>query len=273
VVARLGGLKPHQTYHESFVGVGALFHDLEPAKARLNDASPALVNCLHALQADPDTVHVELQALVGAFPPHDDRPRQESYYNAVRATFNGYLPLIGTMMAAPPALVAAQMIFLNRTCFNGLWRVSQKGKYNASLGRYKAPAFPSLEALRAIGGRLRPAIITLGDYSTALMDAKEGDLAFLDPPYGGVRGDAGFTGYTAEGFSAGQQRWLVEVIRILHARGVRIILTNGAFPGNREAYEAAGLTVECLDETRSINTDTTGRGAVPCLLAWSRHAA
>ena len=269
---RLGGLEPHQTYFESFVGAGALFHDLEPAPARLNDASAPLVNCLRAIRATPDAVHVELRALVDAFPPHDPRPVQEAYYNSVRATFKTDVPQIDTPDAAPPALVAAQMIFLNRTCFNGLWRINKKGEYNASLGRYKRPAFPSRADLDGISGRLQKAIITLGDFSVALMRAKAGDLAFLDPPYGGVRGDTGFAAYTAAGFDVMQQRWLVEVVRILHARGVRIILTNGDFPGNREAYEAAGLIVERLNETRSINTDTTGRGAVPCLLAWSRHA-
>jgi DNA adenine methylase len=263
VVALLGGLTPNQTYHAPFAGAGALFHDLAPAQARLNDAAPALVNCLQAIKADPGQVYLALDKLVKAFPPHTDRPAQVLSYNATRGKFNARVKF-------SPSTSAAQMIFLNRTCFNGLWRVNIAGGFNASLGKYTAPAFPSLEDLRAISVRLQAAVISLGDFSTALDAAREGDLAFLDPPYGGVRGDSGFVGYTAGGFDGAQQRWLVEVIRILHDRGVRIILTNGAFPGNREAYEAAGLHVEKLAETRTINTKVDARGTVPCLLAWTR---
>jgi DNA adenine methylase len=265
VVARLGGIEPHQTYHEPFMGGGALYHALAPAKARLNDASPELVRCIRAIQVDAPAVLSALTSLVASFPGHTDRPAQQVYYNNIRALFNA--------KHDNDAVHAGAMIFLNRTCFNGLWRVNASGEFNASLGRYKKPAFPGATDLDAVAARLFSTVITLGNYSTALDATRRGDLAFLDPPYGGVQGEAGFTAYTAGGFGVGQQRWLVEVIRILHARGVRVILTNGDFPGNRAAYEAAGLTVECLNEMRRINTDTTARGAVPCLLAWSRHAA
>ena len=261
-VACLGGIETHQTYFESFLGGGALFHALRPAKARLNDASPHLIQCLMQIRDVPDAVTAALQPLIAAYPPHEDQDARRVVYDAVRARFNA--------QTAGQVEQAAMMIWLNRTCFNGVWRVNPRGHLNIAVGSHKKLLFPDLCVISA---RMQGTVLTCLDYSTALDAAREGDLVYLDPPYGSLQGEKGFDMYTAERFGAVQHRWLVEVIRILHARGVRILLSNGDYLGNREAYEAAGLHVERLDEKRSVNQDGAGRGAVPCLLAWSRHAA
>jgi DNA adenine methylase len=241
------------TYHEPFVGGGALFFRLKSLgrikKARLSDANPDLMTAYRALRDFPDAVIEELERVQGQ--------TSEAEYYAMRAQDPDG-------MTAPQR--TARFIYLNRMGFNGLYRVNSKGRFNVPYGRYKDPKILDRENLRMVSLALQGISVDQASFGGVLKAAKAGDFVYFDPPYLPVSRTANFTAYSKSGFGDAEQRQLATVAAALADQGVEVLLSNSDTPFARELYEGHGFEVSRVEAVRAINSKATGRGAVGELL-------
>lgn len=249
LVARMP--KTYGRYHEPFVGGGALFFHLAPARASLSDMNGALIRTYRGLARDVIRVIDHLKA-------HKYRHGGDAaYYYAVRDDWNSH------RWQGDPAAEAAAFIYLNKTCFNGLWRENRKGEFNVPRGDYTDPAIYDADNLRAAALLLTNAELKSMSYRFSLNGthgAEEGDFVFCDSPYDPVSTTSSFTSYVKEPFGKEQQQELASVARALKARGVNVMLTNNDTPFVRSLYEDFNIdNVKC---SRSINSRGDRRGAV-----------
>lgn len=243
---RIGRLGAFRRYHEPFVGGGALFFELfrrgaikEPAY--LSDNNPNLIVAYQGVKNETDAVIELLER-------HRARHCKEYYYE---------------MRAAHPtslAAKAARIIYLNRTCFNGLFRENSKGEFNVPMGRYKAPRICDEPNLRAVAEALKKAHLDTRPFQSVLDLAKPGDFVYFDPPYHPVSDTASFTAYQKGGFAEQDQRALAAVARELSTRGVCLLLSNSWTPLVRDLY--ADFAIEQVFARRSVNSRADKRGAV-----------
>ena len=244
-------------YFEPFAGGAALFFRLAPRRAVLSDLNADLMATYRAIIDDLDGVERWLQRYRAA--------HSSAHYYATRTQWN-------TRRAAWSATKrAATFIYLNKTCFNGLWRVNRAGEFNVPVGRYTNPTIYSPAALRAARDVLARAELRTGDYREALRDATAGDLVYLDPPYHPVSATSSFTSYTPGAFSADDQRALAETARALVARGCHVVLSNSNARFIRTLY--AGFRIDRVSCSRSINSVGDRRGGVIELVVVGQHAA
>lgn len=193
-------------YHEPFVGGGSVFFNLKPkGKSYVSDSNADLMNAYSQIRDDVDAV---IRAL-GQF-----KNTKERYYEIRETRFH------------TPAEKAAQFIYLNRTSFNGIYRVNLNGVYNVPYGFKNYKQLFDFDRLREISHLLKPAILSCGDFEIALEHIKEGDLVFLDPPYTVSRIKNGFIKYNEKLFSWKDQTRLASFIEKIHSRGAYYILTN-----------------------------------------------
>lgn len=220
-------------YIEPFVGGGALFFALRPGQAVIADSNPELINLYRAVAENVDAVIADLRTYQNS----------EEVFYATRGL---------DWKAMNPAAAAARTIFLNRTCYNGLYRVNKSGQFNVPFGRYKNPKIVDEPALRAAAELLANATILVGDYKDVLRaEAKPGDLVFLDPPYLPVSAYADFKRYTKEQFYEEDHLELAEEIERLHEFGCHVILTNSNHP---IVHDKFGLyEIEIVQSKRYIN--------------------
>ena len=263
-----------RAYHEPFVGSGALFFDLCSAgrlfgkAARLVDTNADLIGCYRALVRDVEAVIRNLKRLATG---HAAAP-VEHYYRVRDELFN---PARRERSAGPrtgdyPAKLAAMFIYLNRTGFNGLYRLNSQGAFNVPAGRYANPRICDVLNLRAVARALAsPHVVLEHDgYESVLQAAKPSDLIYFDPPYAPLSTTASFTSYTAGGFSDDDQRHLQEVALELVGRGCSVVLSNSTAPSVADLYETnthvrrAGLRAHRVPAKRAINSDPTARGEV-----------
>jgi len=220
-------------YFEPFAGGAALFFHLQPDGAVIGDANADLIDTYRAVADHPEEV---ISQLAEPFTP-------ERYYE-IRAAFNAH--------TGPRA---AQFLYLNRCCFNGLWRVNRHGEFNTPCGKYKAPFAGMPERIRATAQALAGCTVHAGDYRDTVDSARSGDFVYMDPPYDGT-----WCGYTADGFSSDAQAELARTVDLLVSRGVTVMLSNSDTPRVRVLYAKWRIdTVRCK---RSINCDGGGRGEV-----------
>jgi len=248
LLGQYGPLFPRRfgRYHEPFVGGGAVFFHLLPPRATLSDANAELVDCFVAVR---DDVNAVIRTL--------GRHRYEKdYYYAVRAQDPAKLE---------PAARAARTIFLNRTGFNGLYRVNSKGGFNVPFGRYANPTICDAPNLRACARVLRRATILQAPFASILERARRDDFVYFDPPYQPLSKTAYFTAYGAGGFREDDQRELARVYAALDRRGVLVMLSNSDTPLTRELYR--GFRVVEVQATRAINSKAARRGAITELVA------
>lgn len=231
-------------YTEPFLGGGAMFFAFAPwREAWLSDVNPDLIGTYKAVRDDVEAVIAWL-----------DEPLTQSmsgYYD-VREAFNG-------RDEQSPFQRAAWFIYLNKTCFNGLWRVNRAGAFNTPRGDYEAPAY-DYAALRAASKALQGAMLNIGPFSEMLYDCGEGDFVYLDPPYVPASKTAKFTGYAKGGFAEYDQRALAKAFLAAHARGARMMLSNSDTPLVRDLY--TGMNVTQVSAARSINSKAGKRGPV-----------
>src|SRR5216684_842587 len=240
--------RPVRRYHEPFVGGGALFFAVAPRRAVLSDANGELIHCWRQVR---DDVHGVLDALSA-------HVYERSRFEAVRALDPSRLR---------PAERAARFIYLNKTCFNGLWRVNRAGRFNVPFGRYKNPRFNDPSALISASHALRGVEILHATFEQALLRASPGDFVYLDPPYDPVSPTASFASYTADGFGWEDQKRLAYSCLLLNRRGVRFLLSNSATPRIRELYR--GFKQRMVRAPRFINSKADGRGRVDELLVFN----
>ena len=263
-------------YYEPFVGSGAVFLDLYnrgllvDRQASLIDTNADLVGCYLMVRdrAEPVIRHlVKLSAAYRQGPKeHFYRVRDGQFNPQRRRIFNGQGPQSSRYT---PAL-AAKLIYLNRTGFNGLFRLNSKGLFNVPLGRYTNPLICDRENLRLVSQALveAQADIAQAGFETVLDRAQAGDFLYFDPPYAPLSRTALFTSYTAAGFSLADQARLQEVVVELARRGCWVVLSNSTAPEIADLYdgnpaaEAAGLKAYQVPARRAINSNASRRGKV-----------
>lgn len=238
-------------YIEPFVGSGAVFFNLWQQdrlhSVALWDHNAELINCYTVVRDATDDL---IERLAAHAARHD-----KDYYYAVRAL---RLETLG------PAARAARTIYLNKTCFNGLFRVNRKGEFNVPMGRYANPHILDRDNLLAAARALRDVDIDARDFRTLPAVARAGDFVYFDPPYHPVSATAHFTSYTAGDFRESDQRDLAAVYRQLDGVGCRLMLSNSDTPLIRELY--ADFRIETVFVSRAINSRADRRGKVPELV-------
>jgi DNA adenine methylase len=229
-------------YFEPFVGSAALFFALRPRRAVLSDVNRELVSSYRAIKNDVEGVIRELRAHVyGA--EHYYRVRDE-----VRPA------------SLSPTARAARTIYLNKTCFNGLYRVNRAGRFNVPFGRYTNPSICDADNLRACSLALRHVELAVRDFSDVAKHARAGDFVYFDPPYVPLSDTSDFTSYIPGGFGAAEQQRLAKVFAQLAQSGVHVMLSNSDTPPVRSLY--ARFHIHPVLASRSINSKITKRGKV-----------
>jgi DNA adenine methylase len=235
-----------ERYFEPFAGGAAVFFHLAPHAAVLADRNADLIATYRTVAADAEAVIARLAA--------HRRGHDEAHYYDVRARWND--PAV--RWSAPDR--AAAFIYLNKTCYNGLWRVNRGGRFNVPMGRYVSPSIYDPDELRAAGAALGRARMIVADYADAVADAGRGDFVYFDPPYHPVSATANFTSYTADAFGAEHQQALADTFRALAARGCAVMLSNSDTPFIRKLYR--GFRIDRVHCARAINSNAASRGAV-----------
>lgn len=233
-------------YYEPFVGGGALFFHLRPARAVLADANERLVRTYRGVRDDVESVIALLQTY----------PYERNFYYRMRAV---------PIDHASDVEVAAWFVYLNRAGFNGLYRVNRQNGFNVPFGRYDNPRICDADNLRACAVALRDAELVVADFDASTRAARRGDFAYFDPPYVPLSATSCFTSYAAEGFDADDQRRLRRTAAALKKRGVKVLLSNSSAPFVRELYASGFACVE-VDARRAVSCKGDGRGPVKELL-------
>jgi DNA adenine methylase len=235
------------TYHEPFVGGGALFFALRPDRAHLSDNNLRLVRTYRAIRDSVDAVIDQLGRL-----PHD----KDLFLQLRREPIDE---------CPDDATVAAWMLFLNKTAFNGLYRVNSRNIYNVPFGRYTNPLICDRPNLRECNRVLQGVEIHHEPFDSVLGRAVAGDFVYFDPPYIPLSATSNFTSYTEGGFADTDQIRLRNVAQELKARDVRVLLSNSSADRVRELY-TPGFRKVAVAVPRRVNSKAEGRGAVDELL-------
>ena len=246
-------------YYEPFMGGAALFFALESEQATLGDVNGALVGLYRAVASDVD-------AVIDVLRVHKTQHVDPEYYYDVRRRWNDAV----IRLTWSEAKTAATFIYLNKTCFNGLWRENRRGEFNVPRGDYANPTILDEDALRAARDALARARIEHGSFQDTTADAEAGDFAYFDPPYDPLSDTSSFTAYAASPFGKAEQRALAEHARALDARGVFVMLSNNDTPLVRDLYD--GFLIETAPCGRSINSKGDGRGKIDEVIITSRRA-
>ncbi len=235
-------------YCEPFVGGGALLFNLQPRTAYINDINEELIRVYQVIRDD-------VEGLITAL---EDFKNESEYFYAVREwdRDRDYYDTLSEIQKA------ARVLYLNKTCFNGLFRVNNSGEFNSPFGNYKNPNIVNAPTLRAVSAYLNSANINLtsGDYSDVLNNLPRGSFVYLDPPYDPVSTTANFTGYAKGGFTRDDQIRLRECCDELDRRGIKFMLSNSATDFILEQYDSYNITL--VKAKRAINSNGARRGDV-----------
>ena len=234
-------------YYEPFIGGGALLLDLQPERAVINDTNEQLLNVYRQLKIDAEAVIAAVNEL-------DAQPCDKERYLSTREVYNAK---IQAHELDPEC--AALMIWINKHCFNGLYRVNAKGLFNVPYNNKVGGVSIDAENLRNIGLYLRTKEVEIrqGDFEKACFDAQPGDFVYFDSPYVPIDATANFTDYTKEGFSLEDHKRLAALYRRLSEQGVKVMLSNHDVPLVHELY--SGFTIDRVDVRRAINSDASKR--------------
>ena len=237
-----------RAYCEPFAGGGAMLFHLQPETAYVNDINSELINVYRVIKASVDELIRELSRF-------ENKPEVFYEVRSWDRDKDKYTSLSDTERAA-------RIIFLNKTCFNGLYRVNSAGEFNSPFGYYRNPNIINEPVLRAVSYYLNHAEIHLSsaDYSEVLGHLRKGVFVYLDPPYDPVSDSASFTGYSRGGFGRDEQIRLREWCDELSRRGIRFMLSNSATSFIRELYSDYSITV--VKARRAVNSAGDKRGEV-----------
>ncbi len=232
--------KKFNTYIEPFVGGGALLFELQPSRAIISDINEELINAYKVIKEN-------VEALIESLKKHRNT---KEYYYAIRAV---------DPKSLTPVERASRFIYLNKTCFNGLYRENSKGQFNVPFGRYKNPKICDEENLRAVSEFLNNSDITIlhCDYRKTCELAHRGDFVYLDPPYHPLSKTASFTKYNKYDFTEKDQIELAEVFKELDRKGCYVMLSNSNTAFIKNLYE--GYEIKEISANRFINSNANGR--------------
>lgn len=237
--------KQFNQYFEPFIGGGALFFALQPEQGYISDINEELVNLYKVIQSD-------VYALIDALALHENT---EDYFFRIRNIDRTHEYENWTDVQK-----ASRFIFLNRTCFNGLYRVNSRGEFNVPYGRYKNPQLVNVENLLNCSELLKQTLIAHADFTTIEALTKRGDFVYFDPPYMPLTPTANFTAYTKEGFDIEMQIKLKKLCDTLDKKGVHFLLSNSDVPFIRELYDE--YTIKTVWASRAINASGNARGKI-----------
>lgn len=258
-------------YAEPFVGGGAVLFDVlskyDLENVYISDINAELINTYRIIRDDINDLIVLLKRMQGEFVPKDTEHRKE-YYAAKRERFN-YLKVNGDESINIEK--AALMIFLNKTCFNGLFRVNKKGFFNVPMGVYKNPLICDEDNLRAVSEKLQNVKIVCGDYRESADFIDENTFVYFDPPYRPITDTASFTAYTENLFSDDEQIELARFVDDMHRKGAKVVISNSD-PKNSNTEDDffdniySAHKIKRVEATRMINCNSEARGKIKELL-------
>lgn len=247
-----------QAYHEPFLGGGAVFFAVRRAfpghPSCLADANQELIDCYRVVRDAPGPLLAALSRHAAGYDAEGEAGRAAYYYRQREHV--------------PHDLVerAARLIFLNKTAYNGLYRVNAAGRFNVPHGRYVRPQIADPVRIAAASASLQGADLRSEDFGAACSRARAGDFVYLDPPYQPLSPTARFTSYTRTDFGPAEQARLAAAFADLSDRGVAALLSNSDHPAIRTLYEGRGYRIDVVPMRRAINSRADRRAAVPELL-------
>lgn len=235
------------SYTEPFIGGGAVLFHLQPVNAIINDYNAELINVYEVIRDNLDELLADLEK---------HRNESEYFYNIRGLDRTEDFALLGNVERA------SRLIYLNKTCYNGLYRVNSAGEFNTPFGRYKDPNIVNEPVLRAVSNYLNANNIRIrhGDYAAVLRDTDENSFVYMDPPYHPISESSNFTGYIQGGWNDVDQIRLREACDDLTRRGVKFLLSNSSSRFIREQYD--GYNIRTVKASRTINADAGKRGEV-----------
>ena len=243
LLTEIKSLMPEEfgTYYEPFFGSGALFFDGDFEKAVINDTNFELYSLYQNLKESPEELAKEVDSLVKEF---NTSPDKKAFYYAKRDEFN-------SLMESSEIRASALLIFINKSCFNGLYRTNSEGKYNVPFSQKKRLNSLSGGIMEA-SKKLKKTMIMNADFAEVVKKAKAGDFVYFDPPYFNA-----FTSYQAEGFGLEDQKRLALLFKKLTDRGVYCMLSNS----NEELIKGlyGGYNIRIVEVKRNINRNGDGR--------------
>ncbi len=238
----------YSTYYEPFVGGGAVLFHLQPEKIVINDINEELMSVYNVICNNVEELIEDLKK----------HKNESDYFYKIRELDRdrekyAQLNNIGR---------ASRIIYLNKTCYNGLFRVNRQGEFNTPFGRYKNPNIVNEATLRAVNNYFNKAKVTLkcGDFEEAVKGIRKGSFVYFDPPYDPVSDSANFTGYDKGGFDKDEQIRLKKLCDKLNNRGVKFLLSNSSTEFILDLYKDYNITI--VKAKRSINSKGDGRGDV-----------
>ena len=232
-------------YYEPFIGGGALFFELLPKRAVINDYNEELINVYTVIRDNPSELDLKRHK------------NTAEYFYKIRAIDRQ--PLFSNLTRIERA---SRIIYLNKTYYNGLYRVNNAGEFNSPFGRYKNPNIVNEPVIKAVSKYLNSSQIQISscDYALILKDAPTDSFVYLDPPYHPVSEGSSFTGYVQGGWDEGEQLRLRDVCNRLSERGIKFILSNSASDFIREIY--SDYNIHIVQAKRSVNSNPSRRGQV-----------
>ena len=243
--------KEFNIYFEPFVGTGAVFFDIQPSTSVINDINDELINCFNVIKYLPDELCISIKK-------HENN---KEYYYKIRELdrTNNYNEISNIEKAS-------RAIYLNKTCYNGLYRVNSKGQFNTPFGNYKNPQIIRKSTIFAINRYLNLNNIEIKnvDFEDATQSAGDFDFVYFDPPYDPISITSSFTGYSLSQFNKKDQIRLYENINRLTSKGCKVMLSNSSTDFIKNLYKE--FNIISIPANRSINSNGDGRGKIEELL-------
>jgi len=248
--------KKYNKYYEPFVGAGALLFEIQPKKAVINDINSELINCYRVIKEDLNDLILDLS----------QHQNEKEYYYQIRD-----LDRSDSYCEISNVKKASRIIYLNKTCYNGLFRVNSQGQFNVPFGKYKNPKIVDEVVLKAIHHYLTENSVDIRnvDFEAAVADAKKGDFIYIDPPYDPVSDTSSFTGYSIDGFGKEEQKRLKSLFTSLDERGCKVMLSNSATPFILDLYRDYNPII--VEAKRNINSVAIGRGKIDEVLVMTNY--
>lgn len=238
----------YSRFYEPFVGGGAVLFFLQPRKAVINDSNDELINLYEVIKKAPEELIEDLKR-------HEN---EAEYFYRIRGLDRDkdfYQELNNIQRAS-------RIIYLNKTCYNGLFRVNSAGEFNTPFGRYKNPNIVNEITIRAVSNYLSKNDVRIlnTDYEKSLAHIRKGAFVYFDPPYDPVSGSSNFTGYTKGGFDRCEQERLKQVSDRLNEKGIKFLLSNSSTDFIKDLY--SDYIIHTIEATRSVNSKASGRGKI-----------
>lgn len=252
--------REYSQYYEPFIGAGAVLFSLQPAESVINDTNSELINCYEVIRDHPDE-------LLDLCVQHEKNNSKEYYYELRSQDRRDEFKKLSSVERA------ARIIYLNKTCFNGLFRVNSQGQFNVPYGDYVNPTIADPVIIKAVSAFLnqRSVRICQGDFSEVVSTAEKGNFVYFDPPYHPISDTSSFTKYSRNGFDSLEQERLKLLCDNLSDRGCQVLVSNSNAPLIRELYSDFRYEIVEIKASRSINSVGAKRGKIGELLIYNKY--